>query len=304
MINLAKEKRTLRIFLKKNGTAYLCLFPYMIIFTTFTILPVAVSIFFSFTHYNVIQPPQWIGFQNYINMFTVDPIFIKVLVNTLIFAVILGPGGYIAALVLAWMLNELPAKIRSVVTVVFYAPSISGAAYTVWKIIFSGDELGYLNGFLLNAGLISDPIQWTTDTDYMKFVVIVVALWMSLGTGFLSFIAGLQTIDKGLYEAGMIDGIKNRWQELWFITLPSMKSQLLFGAVMSITSSFTISEPITNMIGFPTTDDEATTVIMHLMDYGTNRFDMGYACAITVLLFITMLYVNKLIQNLLGRLGK
>lgn len=298
------RRRALLMDIRKNRTAYLCLLPYLLLFVTFTILPVGVSIFYSFTYYNVIQPPEWIGFQNYINMFTADPIFLKALVNTLLFAAVVGPGGYIASLLLAWMISGLPPKIRSIVVVVFYAPSISGTAYTVWRIIFSGDELGYINGFLLNVGLISDPIQWMTDTEYMKLVVIVVALWMSFGAGFLSFIAGLQTIDRGLYEAGMIDGVKHRWQELWYITLPSMKSQLMFGAVMSITSSFTISEPIINLIGSPTTDDEATTIIMHLTDYGTNRFDMGYACAITVLLFLTMLYANRLIQRLLGKLGK
>lgn len=287
----------------KNRLAYLCLLPFVLIFFAFTVLPVIISMFYGFTYFNVLQKPIFIGFQNYINLFTTDEIFIKTVTNTLLFAAITGPGGYIASLLFAWIINELSPKMRSVMVLVFYAPSISGSVYLIWKVFFSGDELGYLNSFLINLNFINEPIQWLTDKNYMKFVVIVVTLWMSLGAGFLAFIAGLQTIDKGLYEAGWIDGIKNRWQELWFITLPSMKPQLLFGAVMAITSSFAISEPIINMIGFPTTDDEATTVIMHLMDYGTTRFDMGYACAITTMLFLTMLYINKIVRKLLGKLG-
>ena len=285
-------------------SSYLCLLPFALIFIVFTVIPVFISVFYSFTYYNILQKPQFIGFENYINLFTNDLIFIKTAYNTLLFAVVLGPVALLAALMFAWMLNELPAKTRSFLVLILYAPSISGAAYLVWRIIFSGDALGYLNGFLINFGIINEPVQWLTDEKYMKAVVIITALWMSLGTGFLSMVAGLKTLDRTYYEAGYVDGIRNRWQELWFITLPLLKSQLMFAAVMSITASFAISDPIMNLIGYPNQNDAVTTVVMHMNDYATARFDLGYATAIATLLFIVMVTANKGVQTLLSKLGK
>ncbi|MEG0386760.1 MAG: sugar ABC transporter permease, partial [Niameybacter sp.] len=193
---------------------------------------------------------------------------------------------------------------RSIMVLVFYAPSISGSAFLIWSIIFSGDAYGYLNAILLNLGLVNAPVRWLTDPKYMLGVVIIVQLWMSLGAGFLSFVAGFKMVDQSQYEAGYIDGIKNRWQELWFITFPSMRPQLMFGAVMTITSSFTVADVTAQLCGSPSTDYAAHTILNHLNDYGGVRFDMGYACAIATILFITMLTLNQIIQKLLHKLGR
>lgn len=289
--------------IKKNKISYLFLAPYAIIFIIFTVLPVITSIILSFTYYNILEPPKWIGFQNYINLLLDDEVFSIAIKNTFLFAAITGPIGYLAALLFAWMINELPPKIRAVMVVIFYAPTISGQAYVIWSTLFSGDAYGYINGILLKLGIIYEPIQWLTDPEYMKGALIVVVLWMSLGTSFLSFIAGLQGIDNTLYEAGYVDGIQNRWQELWYITLPSIKPQLLFGAVMSITSSFAIHEVLVPLVGFPSTDYAAHTVVSHLVDYGNIRFEMGYASAIATLLFIVMVGSNAIIQRLLRKVG-
>ena len=222
----------------RNWDCYLFLLPFLLVFTLFVIAPVLMSMYYSFTYYNVLQPPQFVGWQNYQNLFVGDDVFLTALKNTFLIAIVTGPAGYLASLLMAWCINELSAPLRALMVTVMYAPSICGGAFMIWKVLFSGDAYGYLNGILMNMGLINDPVQWLTDTNYMLGVSMVVMLWMSLGSGFLSFVAGFQTIDKSMYEAGYVEGIRNRWQELWFITLPMMKPQLMFGAVMSITGAF------------------------------------------------------------------
>lgn len=289
--------------IKKHGISYLFIAPYGIFFFLFTVLPVAVAIVLSFTDYNMLEAPKWIGWDNYLRLFLVDDVYLIAIKNTFIFAAITGPLSYFLCLIIAWLVNDLPPRLRAALTLLFYAPSISGSLFLMWTIIFSGDAYGIINGILLYWGIIDQPIQWLTDPSYMMGIVILVTLWMSLGTSFLVFIAGLQNVDKSLYEAAAVDGIKNRWQELFFITLPAMKPQLMFGAVMSITSSFAAAGQIIPLVGFPSTDYAAHTVVAHLLDYGNIRFEMGYACAIAVILFVTMVVVQQIVQRLLRNLG-
>ena len=283
--------------------SYMYLAPFLIAFFLFTILPILVSIFFSFTYFNVLEPPKWVFLQNYLKLFLSDDIFVISLKNTIIIAVIAGPLGYLMSLVFAWFINELGETLRTIMVLVFYAPSISGGVYAIWAIIFSGDAFGYANSILLYLGIIDAPIQWLTDTKYMLWLVIIVTLWMSLGAGFLSFVAGLRTIDQSYYEVGYIEGIRNRWQELWFITLPCLRPQMMFGAVMSISGSFATGAVTTALCGSPSTDYGAHTIINHLTDYGTTRFDMGYACAIATVLFVMMFVTNRVIQKAISKIG-
>ena len=233
-----------------------------------------------------------------------DDIFIIALKNTLLFAVITGPVSYMLCLLFAWIINEFSPKFRAFLTLVFYAPSICGNAYMVWNLILTGNRYGYLNGLLLRLGLIDEAILWMQTEKYVMPVLIVVQLWLSLGTGFLSFIAGLQTVDKGMYEAAALDGVKNRWQELWYVTLPAMKPQLMFGAVMQITQSFAVADISINLAGNPSVNYAGATIVTHLLDYGSTRLDMGYASAIATILFLLMVGTNKLVQKLLGRVGE
>ncbi len=288
---------------KKYKQLYWMCLPYMLCFMMFTVIPVLISIYFSFTRFNALQPPKFIGLDNFVNLFLDDPIFLQAAKNTLIIAVIIGPFGYIFSFLMAWLLCELPAKLRAVLTVVFYAPSISGNAYVIFTQLFSGDAYGFINAQLLNLGFINDPILWLRDEKYMMIIVILVSLWMSLGGGFLSFIAGLQGVEKSQYEAAEVDGVHNRWQELWYITLPNMIPQLLFGAVMAVTNSLAVADVTVALNGFPSTNYATHTIINHLNDYGIIRLDMGYACAIAVLLFLLMLFINKTVQRLLGKAG-
>jgi multiple sugar transport system permease protein len=236
-------------------------------------------------------------------LFVDDKVFIIAIRNTLLLAVVTGPLSYLMAFVFAWLINELKPKLRSFMTLIFYAPSISGNVYLVWKLIFSSDIYGYANSILMQLSIIDEPILWLQNAKYIIWIIMIVQLWMSLGVSFLAFIAGLQSVNKELYEAGAIDGIKSRWQELWFITLPQMKSQLMFGAVMQITSSLSVAEVSTQIAGFPSIEYAGHTIITHLMDYGSLRMEMGYASAIATILFLVMILANSLFKKVLRRVG-
>ena len=289
--------------MKRKKVAYLMVAPYMLIFTCFKILPVLLSIVISFTDFNLLQMPNIVWLDNYVRLFLDDDIFLIAAKNTLIFAAIVGPVSYLMSLMVAWFINELSPKIRAVVTLIFYAPSISGQVYLVWGTLFHSDSYGWANAWLMKLGIISKEIAWFEDADYVMPLCIVVALWTSLGTAFLSFIAGLQGIDKAQYEAGAVDGIRNRWQELWYITLPNMKPQLMFGAVMAITSSFGFGGVVTALCGFPSVDYAAHTIVHHLEDYGSQRFETGYSSAIAVVLFVVMIGSNALVKKVISKVG-
>ncbi len=289
--------------MKRNKVAYLMVAPYMLIFSCFTVLPVLLSIVISFTDFNLLQMPNIVWLDNYIRLFLDDDIFLIAVKNTFIFAVIVGPVSYMMSLMIAWFINELSPKIRAIVTLIFYAPSISGQVYLVWGTLFSSDSYGWANATLMELGIISSEIAWFQDADYVMPLCIIVALWTSLGTAFLSFIAGLQGIDKAQYEAGAVDGIRNRWQELWYITLPNMKPQLMFGAVMAITSSFGFGGVVTALCGFPSVDYAAHTIVHHLEDYGSQRFEIGYSSTIAVVLFVVMIGANALVKKVLSKVG-
>ena len=289
--------------MKRNWVAYVMVAPYMIIFTLFTILPVLLSVFISFTDFNMLEVPSIVWFDNYINLFFDDDIFLTACTNTLIFAGIVGPASYLLSFLVAWFINEIPPKIRALVTLVFYAPSISGQVFMVWQTLFASDSYGWVNAILLKYSIIPTEIPFFQDAAYVMPLCIVVALWTSLGTAFLSFIAGLQGVDRSLYEAGAVDGVRNRWQELYYITLPSMKPQLMFGAVMAITGAFGFGSIVTALCGFPSVEYSAHTIMHHLEDYGNIRYEIGYSSAIAVVLFAIMVGANGLVKKIISKVG-
>lgn len=301
---ISKGKTSFLQYLNANKFSYLFALPYMTFFFIFTVLPVITSVILSFTDFNMLQFPSFVGVENYTRLFFNDTIFVKAIKNTIVLAVLIGPGGYILSLTFAWFINELTPRIRAVVTLVFYAPSICGNGYLIWQTMFSSDEYGYMNSLLIRLGVIHEPILWFNNPKYMLLLVVIISLWSSLGTGFLSFIAGFQGMDKSCYEAGAIDGIKNRFQELWFITLPMMKPQMMFSAVMSITSAFNVGAVVTALCGYPSTNYELHTIMNHLQDYGGMRYEMGYASSIAVVLFAMMIGANGLIKRLIGKVGQ
>ena len=301
--NLTRTQWTLKE-MKRYWVGYVMIAPFILVFMLFTVAPVLVSIVISFTDFNLLQVPNFVFFDNYIRLFLDDDIFLLAIKNTFVFAAICGPTSYIMSFMVAWFINELEPKIRAVVTLIFYAPSISGQVYLIWGTLFTGDSYGWVNATLLNLGLINTEIQFFEDADYVMPLCIVVYLWTSLGTAFLSFIAGLQGVDHTLYEAGAVDGVRNRWQELWYITLPSMRPQLMFGAVMAITSTFGFGGVVDALCGNPSVDYCAWTIMHHLHDYGGARFEVGYSSAIAVILFAVMIGANTLVKRLLSKVGK
>ncbi|MBP5209708.1 MAG: sugar ABC transporter permease [Clostridia bacterium] len=290
--------------MKRNKVAYLMVGPFVILFFIFTVLPVLLSMVLSLTDFNMLQFPHFKGLSNYTRLFLEDEVFLIACKNTLIFASITGPVSYFMALIVAWFINELPPKIRAVVTLIFYAPSISGAVYMIWQTLFSSDSYGWINATLLNLGITDTPILFFQNESWVMPLCIVVALWTSLGTAFLAFIAGLQGVDTSQFEAGAVDGVKNRWQELWYITLPNMKPQLMFGAVLSITQSFGFGAVVTALCGFPSVNYAAHTIMHCLDDYGGQRYEIGYASAIAVVLFAIMITSNTLIKKMLSKVGQ
>ena len=289
--------------MRQNKQSYFLIAPYFVLFFTFTVLPVLMAVALSFTSFNMLQPPQFAGWSNYIRLFLENEVFMTALQNTLIIAVVAGPVSYVLCFTFAWIINEMPPKIRAFMTVIFYAPSISGNVFFVWLWFFSGDRMGFVNGLLLNWGLIDAPINYFRDPRYILPILLVVQIWLSLGVAFLAFIAGLQTVDRAMYEAGAMDGIRNRWQELWYITLPSMRPQLMFGAVMQITASFAVGDISIQLAGFPSVAYAGETIVTHMMDFGWIRFEMGFASAIAVILFLMMVGTNKAVQRLLRKVG-
>ena len=297
------KKEPFALVWKKHKYKYIMIAPFAVIFIVFTLLPVLVAIFLSFTTFNMVEAPEFAGLDNYVKLMVHDPIFLTAIKNTLFFAIVTGPLSYIMCFLFAWMVNDLPRIPRAIMTLVFYAPSISGNAYLVWKLLLSSDSYGWVNAWLMKLGIVQEAVTWLVKKEYIMPILIIVQLWLSLGVSFLTFIAGFQSLDKSQLEAGSVEGIKNRWQELWYIILPSMKPQLMFGAVMQITSSLSVSQLSMDLVGFPSVNYAGHTILTHLHDFGNVRYELGYACTIAVILFFVMLFCNILVQKLLRKLG-
>ena len=294
------KSEAIRRFWRKHWMGYAFMAPFVILFTIFIVAPVLTAIGLSFTNYNMMQTPTFVGLNNYRLLFLDDEVFMTGLSNTLTFAIITGPVGYLLSFFAAWVINQL--KFKRAFALAFYAPSIcSGIAMsTVWMVIFSSDRMGYLNNILLNMGLVDEPILWNTDPTYIMGVVMFISLWMSMGTGFLVFLAGLQNISRSYYEAAAIDGVKNKFQELFYVTLPMMKPQLLFGAINAITGAFGVFDIAVSVAGMPSPNYSAPTIVAHLYDYAFIRFQMGYASAVAVVLFVITFVLGKIVMRALS----
>lgn len=285
--------------MKRHKWGYLFMAPFMLFFLVFTVAPVMTAIYLSFTYFNVLQPAEWIGITNYRLLFLEDDIFLKSLHVTVVFAIMTGPVGFLLSFAMAWLINQV--KVRLLYTIAFFAPSLSGVGMAfIMRIFFSNDRYGYLNNWLINLGILDEPFPWLADVDTMLGVVIAVQLWLSMGPGFLAFLAGLQQIDDQIYEAGKVDGIKNRMQELFFLTLPLVKPQLVFGAVMAVVSAFSMFDISVGLVGFPSPQYAAHSIMAHLYDYAFLRFEMGYASAISVIMFAMMYGLSTMFRKMLS----
>ena len=298
-----KNKKTRR-FTKEDGKAYLMLLPYIILFSTFILVPVIIAMGLSFTYFDVINEPTFTGLLNYITLFTQDEVFLKyVLPNTFLYALIVGPGGYVISFLLAWMLAQIQPLPRTILALCIYTPSMLGGVFigVIWKTNFSGDQSGWFNSILLRLGLIDTPIQFLLTSDYFMLIMIIVSLWSAMGIGFLSMISGILNIDQELYEAAYVDGIRNRFQEIIYITVPSMKPQMFFGAVMAIVNAFNMGWIGVTLSGAnPTPNYSGQLITNHIDDYGFLRYEMGYAAAISVVLLLVVYGFNMVAGRLFG----
>lgn len=286
-----------------NKAGYLFAAPYALLFTIFILTPVILAIVLSFTNFNTIQFPEFVGFLNYINLITSDEVFMQyVLPNTVTYALIVGVGGYVLAFLMAWALANLPRVPRTICALILYSPTMTtGVAMTVlWKIMFTGDQTGYLNSWLMELGVINEPIIWLVSADYLLPIVIIIGLWSSMGVGFLSILAGILNTDESLYEAAAIDGVKNRFQEMFYVTIPSMKPQMLFAAVMQIVGAFQNGQIASLLAGNPTPGYAAQLIVNHIEDYGFIRYEMGYAAAVSVALLLIVQVFSKISTKLFG----
>lgn len=290
--------------LKTQWPFLVMMLPFFTLFAVLMVAPIISSIVLSFTSFDTINPVKFVGVDNYLRMFVSDDAFSTVLKNTIVLVLLTGPVGFLLSFLLAWLVNEFTPRVRTVLSFLFYAPSLAGNAFIVWKILFSSDSYGYLNSFLLNLGMITEPVTWLNSEEFLMPIIVIVQLWQSMGISFLSNIAGLQNVSSDLYEAGAIDGIRNRWQELWYITMPSMQHMILFSVVMQIQSSFTISTITTELAGYPSTGYAVDTIVSHMSDVGSVRFEMGYASAIAVILFVLMAGTRAILGKFLQMLGK
>ena len=283
--------------LKRNATPYLFVLPYFSLFAIFVAVPVVIAVILSFTNFNAIQFPQFVGIKNYIELFLQDEVFIRyVIPNTITFAVIVGPGGYVLSFLLAWALSQVTHTPRTIMALIIYSPSMTAGTTmaVIWKVLFSGDQLGYINNLLMQMGVITEPIIFLQSADWLLPVMIIVALWSSMGVGFLSMLAGLLNIDPSLYEAAHIDGIRNRMQEVFYITIPSIKPQMLFGAIMAIVNAFKQSAIGVQLSGAnPTPNYAGQLMVNHISDFGFTRYEMGYACAVSVVLLVIIWVFSK-----------
>lgn len=286
-----------------NIVSYTMMAPWLIVFGVFTIIPIIAAFILSFTYYNMLDTPTFIGMSNYLRLFLEDDVFLIAIRNTLLLGIITGPLGYILSFVIAWFISDMSNFNRSWLTFLFYSPSIAGNVYFIWMFIFSSDSVGLLNSTLMQIGIIKDPVYWLTDPQINIYPCMIVILWMSMGAGFLAFVAGFKSLNSELFEAGSLDGIRNRWQEMWYITLPQMVPQLLIGAVLTISGAFAVGYQCMSLTGFPSTDYSTHTVVLHILDYGYTRIEMGYASAIAVVLFVFMFVTWKIINRLLSKMG-
>ena len=296
-----KVRSSKKFYQTEGFHSFLLLLPYGLLFFTFILLPIIIAIGLSFTYFDVINTPKFAGMTNYITLLTGEVFMKYVLPNTVLYAIVVGVGGYVLSFIMAWILAQVTPRARTLYALAMYTPSMAGQVMIqyIWKTIFSGDQNGLANAWLQKLGFINQPIQWLISSDYFMGIMIFVSLWSSMGIGFLSMLSGIMNIDQELYEAAYVDGIKNRAQEIIYITVPSMKPQMLFGAVMSIVNAFNMGWIGVQLAGAnPTPGYSGQLIANHIDDYAFVRYEMGYAAAVSVALLCLVWVCSKVANTL------
>ncbi|WP_077532532.1 carbohydrate ABC transporter permease [Massiliimalia massiliensis] len=266
------------------------LLPNLICFLLFVLIPIVSAFVLSFMQWDMLSTPKFIGFDNYIRLFTQDEIFIQVLVNTLIFTACSVPMVIIASLLIAMALNQQILG-KKFYRVLIFLPVISSnvVVSVMWKWLLVPDY-GFVNYFLSWFG-IAGP-NWLTDANWSMFSIIFVFVWKNIGYYMLIFLAGLQGIPNSYYEAVEMDG-GNAWHKFRNITIPLLSPTTFFVTVMVVIGSFQVFDIVMLMTeGGP---GRSTSVMVHyLYQQAFRYFDMGYATAISYILFIIVLILTFL----------
>ena len=281
----------------RRGSWVLLLVPYLVFFSLFIIVPILAAIGLSFTQFDSIQAPVFNGIDNYVRIFTQDTVFMQhVLPNTVLFSVIVGPGGYLLSVLMAWLLAQLTKVPRTIFTIIVYSPSLTAGVImtTVWQVIFSGDQAGYLNSLLIELGLVTQPVTFLQSETMIMPIMIFVSLWSSMGIGFLAILAGFVGMDQELLEAARLDGVNSRFQELIYVIIPYTKPTMLFGAVMAMVNTFAGSGIGVSLSGTnPTPGYAGQLIVNHIEDVGYIRYEIGYASAVSVVLLLFIWWCSK-----------
>ncbi len=277
---------------------YLTVSPWIIGFLLFTVIPMAISLYLSFTRWNVVNPPQWIGLDNYVRMFTDDPDFYQSLKVTILYTITSVPLQIVVALGLAILLNEATRAVGFFRTA-FYIPSIvaSVASAVLWQWIFN-PRFGPINGLLRSFGL--GAPNWFNDPNYALIALVIMSGW-GVGGQMLIFLAGLKGIPRSLYEAAEVDGA-GRLTRFVRLTLPMLSPTIFFnlimamiGAFQTFDSAFVISTARSGQIGSPL--KSTLFYLLHLYQEGFSFLNMGYASALAWVLFIIILTVTVVINR-------
>lgn len=271
--------------------------PALILFTIFVAVPVGASLFFSFTKYNVIQSPKWVGLNNYRNLILYDPRFWKAVRNTVVYVVGVVPFSISLSLLLAVAIDQ-KIRLKNLYKTLFFMPAVTSvvALSVVWKWLFAGEKYGLINHFLLKLGL--QPIDWLLSPTWTLPAIMIMSIWAGLGYNMILFLAGLQAIPNSLYEAADADGA-GAMSKFWHITLPLLRPTMTYAVIMSTIASFQVFEQVYIMAGSTSAGvggvlDCALTIVAYLYDSGFQRFMMGYASAIAYLLFAAVFFMTLL----------
>lgn len=289
------SKKGLLSELIKQRYSYLFIAPAVLLFFIFVLIPVITSFFLSFTKYNILTPPQWVGLDNYRQIFFHDERFWKALRNTAFYVLGVVPAGISISLLLAVAIDQ-KIRFKNFYKAIFFMPVVTSviAVSVIWKWLFAGEKYGLINHWLINLGI--NPVDWLMNPAWTLPAIMIMSIWAGLGYNMIILLAGLQTIPNSFYEAAEIDGA-NTWYKFWHITLPLLRPTLLFVVIMSMINSFQLFEQVYIMAsgtgeGVGGVLDSALSLVAYLYEKGFQRFEMGYASAIAYILFAIILIVT------------
>lgn len=275
--------------LRKMMPGYLFILPAVLLISVFVFLPIIASLFLSFTQYNVLQPPKWVGLNNYYRLIFEDPLFWIAVRNTVLYVAGTVPVCVMISLLLAVWVDSVKIRfMKYLFRTVYFLPTITAivAISVVWKWLYAGGTYGLINFVLMKLGI--PPVDWLTNPHTTLPAIMVMSIWGGVGYNFIIFLAGLQGIPRTIYEAAEIDGASG-FRNFWHITLPLLRPAIVFVVLMSVIGSFQVFDQVyiltqgTEYVGGVL--HSALTIVTYLYERGFERFEMGYASAIAYMLF-------------------